>query len=97
MGYIREVVAPELKSHGDVARALGSSLDVTRLRHQYLKEDHALRLEAIGTLTAGVAHDFNNTLSVIQGNADLLCENPDTDELTQSVDDIRSAVGGGRN
>lgn len=95
LGYIREVVAPELKSHGDVARALGSSLDVTRLRHQYLKEDHALRLEAIGTLTAGVAHDFNNTLSVIQGNADLLCENPDADELTQSVDDIRSAVGRG--
>jgi signal transduction histidine kinase len=33
---------------------------------------HAKKLEAIGQLTAGIVHDFNNLLAVIQGNLELL-------------------------
>jgi PAS domain S-box-containing protein len=35
---------------------------------------HAQKMEAVGTLAGGVAHDFNNILTVILGNASMLQE-----------------------
>ncbi|MCX7362070.1 MAG: PAS-domain containing protein [Alphaproteobacteria bacterium] len=66
--------------------------DVTeRLKiEQQLRE--AQRMEAIGQLTGGLAHDLNNYLSVIMGNLDLLAERPSVDPETPKL--IEGAMAG---
>ncbi|MGD0258301.1 MAG: response regulator [Verrucomicrobiota bacterium] len=53
----------------------------------------AQKMEAIGQLAAGVAHDFNNILTVIQGHAGLLQQKVDSGSpQKKSVEQITSAA-----
>jgi PAS domain S-box-containing protein len=53
---------------------------------------HSQKTEAIGTLAGGVAHDFNNILSIIIGNTELAGEAISTDHpLHQNLTEIKTA------
>ena len=52
---------------------------------------HTQRLEAIGMLAGGVAHDFNNVLTTIAGSAHLLRDEDDTEQRVALLDDIEGA------
>ena len=53
---------------------------------------HAQKMEAVGTLAGGIAHEFNNILAVIMGNADLAADHiPDWNPTRHSVDEIKAA------
>ena len=42
---------------------------------------HAVKMEAIGTLAGGIAHDFNNLMMAMLGNLSLLLMEADPDEV----------------
>lgn len=54
---------------------------------------HAQKMEAIGRLAGGVAHDFNNILTTIIGYTDLIAERLRSDDATaRDVAEIRRAA-----
>ncbi|EEF61974.1 response regulator [Pedosphaera parvula] len=70
--------------------------DITDVLHLEAQFRHAQKLESVGQLAAGVAHDFNNILTVIQGYSDNLLARCDGDAaltgpLNQISDSARRA------
>jgi len=62
---------PRYDASGAFAGYIGSCLDISEHRNLEKQIRHAVKMESIGTLAGGVAHDFNNILMAIIGYGQL--------------------------
>ena len=78
---------------GTPLQIAGVVLDLTERRHTEEQLQEGLRLEAVGRLAGGIAHDLNNMLAAILGFSDLLGRSFDPDDLRASdVEQISRAA-----
>ena len=74
----------ELRLEPCSAGVMIRSVDVTEIHRRESQARHSQKMEAIGRLAGSIAHDFNNSLSVILSHSALLLED------VRPVDPIRS-------
>ncbi len=67
-------VTPLIGDDGEVTGFISTSSDVTERKKSELALRRSHKMEAIGQLTGGISHDFNNVLGIILGNIELMNE-----------------------
>ncbi len=73
-------ISPVCDSHGKTTNFVAVKRDITEEIHLASQLQQAQKMESVGRLTGGVAHDFNNILGVIIGYTDMALENVDPGE-----------------
>ncbi|MDP2016138.1 ATP-binding protein [Hydrogenophaga sp.] len=95
---------PENNAQGGLRHVVLTFIDVTSLKNAQAQQKHlqaqlaqSQKMEALGTLAGGVAHDFNNILAAILGNADLARQDlPPEAASRESLHEISTAARRGR-
>ncbi|MDX2192705.1 MAG: PAS domain-containing protein [Gemmatimonadales bacterium] len=70
--HVRDRAQPHHDADGQLQRVVGAVEDVTAQRELEARVRTRERLESLGTLAGGIAHEFNNILGVVLGYAELL-------------------------
>jgi PAS domain S-box-containing protein len=90
---VEAVLSPIVNDAGVVTRILVSARDSTERKKLEQQLIQAQKMESIGTLAGGVAHDFNNILAMIMTSAELMKNYADgNDRLLRYANIIASSA-----
>jgi PAS domain S-box-containing protein len=85
--------SPWRNERGEVIGLIGVSRDITERREMELRLRQMGRLEAVGRLGGGVAHEVNNQMTVVLGSAAFLLRNDElSDPARQDLENIQRAA-----
>lgn len=91
-------ILPLRDEDGRITHYIGVGEDITERRKAREQIHKAQKMEAVGLLASGVAHDFNNVLTTIIGNVHLaLMDAPADGELREELEQIEIAAKRARN
>jgi len=95
---VREHGETYYDENGEAIRSMGTVQDITEIRSKEEQLKRSQKMDALGKLTGGIAHDYNNILGIILGYSDLLMDQVANDsKLTGYVEHIKTASKRGRN
>jgi PAS domain S-box-containing protein len=91
--WILDQGQPRYDASGAFAGYIGSCLDISEHRILENQMRHAVKMESIGTLAGGVAHDFNNILMGIISYGELaLMSMPEDDPQRLNIEQIQEGA-----
>jgi two-component system cell cycle sensor histidine kinase/response regulator CckA len=91
--WIRNDGVPRVDGHGQFLGYIGAGVDLTESRAAEERVRLAQRLEAVGRLAGGVAHETNNQMTVVLGAASFLLRRAElSPEVRQDIETIRQAA-----
>jgi signal transduction histidine kinase len=89
---LSSTLGPLRDGDGKIIGAIGTAIDVTRVRQLERRMIDAQRAESLGVLAGGLAHDFNNLLVAVIGSAEIaLRDLPAGSAARATVENIRTA------
>ncbi len=89
----KATISPVLSKDGQIINYIAVKEDITRQRDLEMQLVHSQKMETVGRLAGGVAHDFNNMLGVILGTSQMLLHKKQLDDDTfKSIEQIQKAA-----
>ncbi len=93
--YFEERTHPILSDEQDLQGFVLTSRNITKMKEFENRSAQFKKLSALGEISAGVAHDFNNILTIVLGRVQLMKRMFDDPKLAKNLEKIEVAVKDG--
>ncbi len=96
--YNEEItITPMFDENGNITNFIGVKQDVTEKKKMQAQFLRSQRMESIGILAGGIAHDLNNVIAPIMMAVELLSRNQDETQKKNMLEIIRTSAARGAN